>query len=141
MNQRTAHILYQTNIDPSVLSRETMEYVSKRITENLADMGNIVVPIENIENVMNTLYDNYRFYANPMSMYHVASDEPIDLIRQTINLICRQIRDEFALRHNASKLSIWTTILGDYNEHGLRSHPTLKIRKRKPDTMMFNMPI
>lgn len=141
MNQRTAHVMYQTNIDPSVLSRETMEYVSKRITENLADMGNIVVPIENIENVMNTLYDNYRFYANPMSMYHVTSDEPIDLTRQTINLICRQIRDEFALRHNASKLSIWTTILGDYNEHGLRSHPTLKIRKRKPDTMMFNMPI
>jgi hypothetical protein len=38
-----------------------------------------------------------------------------------------------------SKLSAWTTILGDFNEHGLRRHAPIKLREKRPMPMAFNM--
>ena len=37
------------------------------------------------------------------------------------------------------KLSVWNTIYGEFNEKGLRAHPPIKIRKKHPQYMAFNM--
>ena len=37
------------------------------------------------------------------------------------------------------KLTIWTTLLGDFNEHGLRQYPPIKLRNKRPDPMLFHM--
>jgi hypothetical protein len=39
-----------------------------------------------------------------------------------------------------SKLSVWdATLLGDFNPHGLRQFPPIKLRQRGPDRMLFHM--
>ena len=43
------------------------------------------------------------------------------------------------MEENNKKLSIWTTVYGDFNAHGLRQHPPIKIRKKRPDPFQFHM--
>lgn len=148
--QYTSHVLYQdTSINIQALfSLETILLISKTVTENLRDIipQGIVVPLDIIANVLNALYEAYRPPSgDPMTMYNVVSTEnpnAVDaLINQTVNVISQQIRDQLIMEKNARNLSAWTTVLGENNKHGLRSHPPLKIRHRKPQTMMFNMPL
>jgi hypothetical protein len=40
---------------------------------------------------------------------------------------------------NNKKLTIWTTVLGDFNEHGLRSYAPIKIRENNINKVRFNM--
>jgi len=41
---------------------------------------------------------------------------------------------------NNQTLNIWNTIRGDYNQHGIRSHPQIKLNNKKSNnTMIFNM--
>jgi len=43
------------------------------------------------------------------------------------------------MTENNKKLSIWNSVYGEFNEKGLRAHPPIKIRKKRPQRMMFNM--
>jgi len=61
------------------------------------------------------------------------------IVDQTISLLVRGISTDLGMIENNNKLSIWTTVLGDFNEHGLRSHPVIKTRDRRPDPYLFNM--
>ena len=38
------------------------------------------------------------------------------------------------MEENNKKLTIWTTVFGDFNSHGLRSHAPIKLRERKPQS-------
>jgi hypothetical protein len=66
-------------------------------------------------------------------------DDYRDMIARTIEISVSQIRTQLEMEENNNKLSIWNTVLGDFNENGLRSHAPIKTRKRKPDSMLFNM--
>lgn len=61
------------------------------------------------------------------------------IIDMTINFIASAVRTDIEVEENNKKLTVWTTLLGDFNEHGLRRHDILKMRERRPDPMMFNM--
>jgi hypothetical protein len=61
------------------------------------------------------------------------------MINQTINLIVNDVKNNLETEENNKKLTIWTTVYGDFNEQGLRSHPPIKIRNKKPASMQFNM--
>lgn len=149
-HQYISHVGYKdTSLNIQALfSMETLILISKIITQNMRDIfpQGIIVPIETIANVLNALYESYRPPSgDPMTMYNVVSDENPNavnvLINQTVSVISQQIRDEFLMEKNASQLSAWTTVLGENNAHGIRSYPPIKIRNRKPQTMMFNMPL
>jgi hypothetical protein len=62
-----------------------------------------------------------------------------DINNQTIGIIVSAIRDEMETTENNKRLTIWNTLYGDFNEAGLRQHPIIKIRKRHPHYMAFNM--
>jgi hypothetical protein len=129
----------------SLFSVENLLKISHIITERLRDLvpEGLIVPIDMICNVLKALYDAYRPpMGNPMTLYNVVSDDVcLDLNNQTINIITRQIRDEMIADQNAKKLTIWTTVLGDQNEHGLRAHSSIKLKQRRPTPMLFNMPL
>ena len=61
------------------------------------------------------------------------------IVDQVISLLVRGISSEIGMEENNAKLSVWTTVLGDFNEHGLRSHATIKVRDRRPDPYLFSM--
>lgn len=149
-HQYTAHVLYRdTSLNIQALfSMDTIMLISRTVTSNLLDIvpQGLVVPIEQITNILNALYEAYRPPSgDPMTMYNIVSNEnpnAVDaLINQAVNVITQQIRDQLVMERNASKLSAWTTVLGENNPHGIRSHPPLKLRNRRPQTMMFNMPL
>jgi hypothetical protein len=58
---------------------------------------------------------------------------------QVINIITTDVKNNLEAEQCNSKLSIWTTVLGDFNEHGLRQHGPIKLKERRPTTMLFNM--
>jgi hypothetical protein len=49
------------------------------------------------------------------------------------------VKGNLGMDDNNSKLTIWTTVLGDFNEHGLQSHPKIKLREKRPAPLQFNM--
>lgn len=129
-----------------LFSPETISFISKTVTAlliGLYPMG-IIIPFDTIVNVLNSIYDAYRPSTGDIhSRYIIASDENpnyIDeIINQTVQTIVTQVTSNLITDQNNSKLTVWTSLLGDFNSHGLRSHPPIKIRHRKPQTMLFNM--
>lgn len=64
---------------------------------------------------------------------------PMEVIDIVVNSMVKQIKDEFEMIACNNNLTIWTTLYGDFNEHGLRQYPPIKINNRRSDRMQFNM--
>ena len=149
-HQYIAHPVYRnTSLNIQALfSNETLLVISSAVTNALRDLyaPGIIVPLHIICNVLNALYEAYRPPSgDPITMYNVVSDENANsvnaLINQTVNVIVGQVRSQLIMEQNNSKLTKWSTVLGTHNEYGIRSHPVLKIRNKRPQPMMINMPI
>jgi len=129
-------------------SQDTVNLISKKVTQLLQGVEPenrpILVPDETIVSVMSTIYYNFRPTTGDIyGRYNIPSHEQQSyvqsMIDQVIEVITSQIRNEYGFIENNSKLTIWTTVYGDFNKFGLRQHPPLKINHRKPNTMEFNM--
>lgn len=138
-NKKYAFIFSQANID----------YLSATISDALRGVDpqnrKIIIPDDKICNVLSTVY-KYATRANIgdiHSKFIVGTIETRNDIKninnQTINIIVSAIRDELEMTENNKKLSIWDTVYGDFNRQGLRAHAPIKIRKKKWQSMMFNM--
>lgn len=133
----------------TLFSQETIQAISEAITRALdgTDPQNkrIVVSPDKIVNVLSNMYQNSTRpnIGDIHSRYIIPQDEARcdlrSIINQTINVIVRSIRDEIETTENNKKLSVWTTVYGDFNKEGLRAHAPIKIRRRHPQYMAFNM--
>ena len=90
------------------------------------------------------VFENYRPVTGDIyGKYTVDNDNRRDdysyIVDQTISLLVRGIRNDLEMQQNNSKLTIWTTVLGDFNEHGLRQYAPIKVRNKRPDPMLFHM--
>ncbi len=130
-------------------SEKNIKNISNKITDLLAgvdpDNRPIVVTDKNIINVMTGVYESYR-PQNIGSIYgkHVATPESgDDIIRnmtdQTIEIIVTDVRDNLGMEECNKKLTIWTTVMGDFNDHSLRRHAPIKIQKKRPNPFEFHM--
>ena len=105
----------------------------------------IHVSLENIAGMLSNVYRNSTRarIGDIHSRYIVPQDQARCDLREinniTVNIIVRTIRDQYDTIENNKKLSVWTTVLGDFNKEGLRSHAPIKIRRRHPQYMAFNM--
>ena len=145
------YALYQNNRECSkrFFSDETVRLISRKVTELTmgVDPQNrpIVVPDKNIIHVMNAIYDNFRPAVGDIHSRYIvptgntSQDEIVNMIDQVIEVITSNIRTSLEMEEHNRSLTAWTTVLGDFNQHGLRSHPQIKIRKRRPAPMQFNM--
>ena len=146
----TRYVGYSEN-NPSVLkyfSPQTVNLISKKVTELTRGVHPsnrpIVVPNDKIRNVMDSIYISSRpATQDPISRYVVPAGSSASvsefqkLIDQTIEVIVSDIRNSIETEINNSKLSVWTTVLGDFNSNGLRSVPPIKTRDRKWQSMFF----
>lgn len=129
-------------------SRRTIDLISKKVTELLigVDRKNrpIIVPDKSIASIMNNVYDNYRpetgdiysRYIIPKNTGYTDTQRMIDMV---INIITSDVRNNLEMEENNEKLSIWSTVYGDFNAQGLQQHPKIKLRERRPTPMLFNM--
>lgn len=128
---------------------ETLEKISKKITQLLEGVDskgrNIVVPLDKIAHVVSQVYQSQNpIVGDIYSRYIISGIESVrndirQIIDRTISIIVTTIKDEFEVTENNNKLTIWTTLLGDDNAHGLRAHAPIKLKNRGPDRHQFNM--
>lgn len=132
-----------------IFSNATLDVLSQQITQALRGVDpqgrDIIVPHDKIANVLSSVY-SFGTRTNIGDIYTHDTIPSIEgrndvrnILNQTINIVVSAIRDEISITEQNKKLSIWTTVLGDFNEHGLRSFAPIKIRERHPQYMAFNM--
>lgn len=130
-------------------SKETVKIISNKVTQLTLGVDPqkrpIVVPDTTIHSVMNDIYTSYRPPTGDIySRYVIPSGTGTDnyiqnMIDQVIEVIVSDIKTNIGMEENNKKLSIWTTVYGDFNENSLRQHPPIKVRNKKPASMQFNM--
>ena len=130
---------------------KTLDTISSKITELLhgvnAEGRSIIVPNDKIAHVMSQLLNNRptnRQLGDVYTRYIIINPQqecPAEsIINRSINIIVNYIRNEQGMITANKQLSIWDSVLGDFNRKGLRAHaPISAIRKKRPQTMMFNM--
>ena len=141
--QNLSHVgYYQTsNESTDILSSpEILNYISEKITHILSKLeiveNTIIVPTNRIAQVMDEVYTSFRPNVGSIyNRYHIPNDEPTNYIKkiidETISIIVSDVSNHFEMEKANSKLSIWDTVLGDFNRHGLRSHPEIKLLNRR----------
>ena len=131
-------------------SEGTIRIISAKIIELLKGVDphgrTIIVPDKTILSVMSDIYKSYRpptgdihtrYIVSPGSLYR---DNYIqNMIDQTIEVITSDVRNNIGIEENNKKLTVWTTVYGDFNLHGLKQTSQIKIRNRHPQLFQFHM--
>ena len=127
----------------------TVSLISKKITQLLqgVDPKNrpIIVPDQMILNVLDSVNLNFRPPTGDIyARYNIPTGENCpsyiqQMIDQAIEIIYADVKNNLEMEENNKKLTIWTTVLGDFNEHQLRSHSIIKVQEKRPNPMQFNM--
>lgn len=137
------------SVQQKLFSNQTMALIQGKCMELLDGVEptgkRILVQVETIADVMDAVWntwkqqdigDIYTIYNIPNG---VNTDPYSQIIDQVIEYITRYVRDDYGMRIYNSKLTKWTTVLGDFNENGLRSHDVIKVQEKRPNPMEFNM--
>lgn len=133
----------------TLFSFENLSKIQKTldiVLKNLHPKGKrIVVTIPQIANVVSNIYENSLpgqiggiFSESVIPPAHPRND--IEEINQrTVQAIYNLLSTQFEVEENNKKLSIWNTVLGDFNENGLRAHAPIKTRNKHAQRMAFHM--
>ena len=131
-------------------SDKTVRVISAKITDLLTGVDPhgrpILIPDKTILSVMSEIYKSYRPPVGDIHSRYIippkrsAGDNYIQtMIDQTIEVITSDIRNSIGMEENNKKLTIWTTLYGDFNKHGLQQTSQIKIRNKHPDHFQFHM--
>jgi hypothetical protein len=140
--------MYSTDLEREFFSPETLKNVSDMITRALRGLDpqgrDIRVSNENISGVIRNLLNTYTPRTGDIySKYQVMYDDPrqdyYEILMRAIEIITSYIRNEYEMIAANKKLSIWDTILGDFNSKGLLRHSNIKTREKRPDPFLFHM--
>jgi hypothetical protein len=132
-----------------LFTKTTVHVIQQKVADYLTGVdasGRRIIPSERV--VVTALFGIFREHAprtgDIYGRFLVVDDSKRDdyayIVDKTISLLVQGIRDDLGMAEQNQKLTIWTTVLGDFNEHGLRQHPPLKINNgKRPDPMLFHM--
>lgn len=131
-----------------LFSEENINKISKKITELtigvLPNNRPIIVPNTTIGSVMSNIFDTDNIPTGDIyGRANIPGGRPADLNQyiedQTIEAIVSDIVINLGMMAQNAKLTKWTTVLGDFNNNGLRGHSVIKIKNRRPNPMEFHM--
>ena len=142
-DQYIKHVGYRdTDASRAFFSKSTVDFISQKVTEHLKYFypAGIIVPCDIIANVMSNIYEGFRPPTGDIyTRYSIPTDNEQNLIYQTIKTIVSNIETTLLTEQRNSKLSIWSSLYGTFNPHGLRQHAPIKILNKRPRTGLFNM--
>ncbi len=143
-----AQVSYDT-LSLRLYTKKSVTFIQKKVSEYLIGVDSknrTIIPSEKIViSVIFCIKKNYRpkeigdIYGRFLVIDDNYRNDYDAIIDQAISILVRNISTELGMEEHNSKLSIWTTVLGDFNEHGLRSHSTIKIRNKRPDPYLISM--
>lgn len=122
--------------------------IQKKLTELLEGVapGNkkIIIGLNVISGVLSDVWENFRPETGGIySRYTIGSESIFDyynhVANETIEIIVQNVKSQMGMDENNKKLTVWTTVLGDFNTHKLRSHAPIKVLHKRPDPLQFNM--
>ena len=131
-----------------IFSDENLQAIQNTLYDLLkclrADGRPLIVRKETIAMVLSQIQDKFNPQLGDMyTIYNITAEKArndiLTLNQQTTEFIYNQLKTEYEMEVNNSKLTIWTTLLGDFNEHGLRSHAPIKVNNKPINKMRFNM--
>lgn len=142
---------YTKENDPKIaflFSQKNIDYLSETITEALEGIDpenrSIIIPDNRICEVLNAIYkDGTRpNIGDIQTRYAIPSittrNDIKEINNQVIAVIVSYIKNEIGMTENNKSLNIWdATVLGSFSKLGLRAHPPIKIRNRRPMPMYF----
>jgi hypothetical protein len=131
-----------------LFTKRTLNVIRDKTSEYLTGVdpkGRKIIPSDDV--MTDALYSIFRHHipqtGDIYGRYSIRDESNRDdyayIIDKTISLIVTGIRTDIEMQEQNEKLSIWTTVLGDFNEHGIRSNAPIKLRHKRPDPMLFHM--
>ena len=138
----------EQDFDQKFFSQQTIEDIKKKTSALLkclrSDGRPIVVSDRVISHVMSQIYDKYRPQLGDMyTMLNIPAAEPRNDLKLLTDLVVetifKTISVETQMEENNKRLTVWTSVLGDFNEHGLRQYTTIKTVKDNINKVRFNM--
>lgn len=138
----------QGELDKRFFSETTVRDISTKLSELLKclrkDGRPIVVADRVIAHMMSEVfYKNRPQLGDGYFMYNIPAAEPRNdyetMKEMVIEMIFNTIKTEYEMDENNRKLTIWTSVLGDFNKHGLRQYTNLKINEKNINKVRFNM--
>jgi hypothetical protein len=129
-----------------VFTKRTINLIRQKVYDYLLQsMGKKIVPSERVTVI--ALYGVYQnhiprtgdIYGKYLVVDETQRNDYGYIVDKTISLLIDGIKNDIEMSEQNSKLTIWNTLLGDFNENGLRQHPPIKLRERGPDRMLFHM--
>ena len=132
-----------------LFTKTTVHVIQQKVADYLTGVdanGRRIIPSDRV--VITALFGIFRehaprtgdIYGRFLVVDESKRDDYAYIVDKTISLLVQGIRDDLGMAEQNQKLTIWTTVLGDFNEHGLRQHPPLKINNgKRPDPMLFHM--
>jgi hypothetical protein len=129
-----------------VFTKNTLKVIQEKVYEYLLKaMKKKIIPSERI--VIIALYGVYEnhiprtgdIYGKYLVVDQTQRDDYGYIVDKTISLLIDGIKNDIEMTEANSKLSIWNSVLGDFNENGLRQFPPIKLRNKGPDRMLFHM--
>lgn len=148
----TKYVGYSTELQytKELFKTSTINAISARITKALADAKvepdgrSIIVPNKTICSVLSDVYSTYVPVTGDIATRNVISPAKpdnyvLDIIEQTIQIIVSDVSNNMEMVAHNNTLTVWTTVMGSFNPHGLQAHDKIKIRNRHPNLMEFNM--
>lgn len=120
----------------------TVQYISRKVSELCEGLDTqnrkIVVPNDVICHIMSTVYNTRNPRVGDIySTFTMPQEQDVSILQtmidRTINIIYSNVKTDILRERHNCQLSIWDTVLGPFNKHGLQSHPKIKLKNKHPD--------
>lgn len=138
----------QQEFDKKWFARKTLDEISEVLKEKLKclrkDGRPIVVADRVIAHMMSEVFHKNRpILGDGYFMFNIVPekerDDYNDMKVQVIEMIFNGIKTEYEMDQNNRKLSIWSTVYGDFNPQGLRQYSTIKLNEMPLNKIRFQM--
>jgi|MDTD01.1.fsa_nt_gb hypothetical protein len=132
--------------------QETVNYIQQQVSNYLMPLSGkpVIVPDQQIREMITSVWNvesvrpaniyTKDTFNNVGTQWENSTQTPYKrIVEIVIQSITSQLRNQKEMADCNNSLSIWNSLYGDFNEAGLRAHPKIKLRERRPATMQFNM--
>lgn len=138
----------EQEFDKLFFSMDTLNKISDRLKDLLKclrkDGRPIVVSDKVISHMMSEVFRKNRPQLGDMYTMFIIPPETLRNDLETmsdmvVEMIFNTVKTEYEMEQNNKGLTIWTSVLGDFNKHGLRQYTSIKINEKNINKVRFNM--
>lgn len=147
--QFTKYVGYDDSFMPTaraLFDESTVRFIQKMVydmSKAYFPQG-VLVKCEVIANVLDAVFGSFAPPTGDIySRYTIPTDDPSNsdyisnIISQTARIVLDDVVNTLGTERHNQSLDVWTTVLGDFNAHGLRSHDQIKVLENKPPSALF----